>query len=1250
MIEITPFPKLPPEIKEAVSNEKIVIFIGAGTSRVIGCSGWEEIANQLIDVAFKSKKINFQEKEKIIDKYGPKKTISILKRILLEKDYKDTLINSVKADNNKLRKYLIYEEIFKMRGIYLTTNIDEYFDRYFEAAKIFIRPNQFELTNIKPISLFHLHGSLSDFNTIIFTTPEYIAHYNKIEVIDFLKFIFVNFTVLFVGYSLSELEILDYVLLKGGINNYKKHKESKHFILLPFFKTEQNIFKFEQEYFANLNVSAIPYAIDENGYDQLFHVIKAWQREINITSTFLHKSFQYIEQNINEYDEKKSLEILQLIKNDEHIRNHFFKKVTISDWFFPLKERSYFDPKKAPGPRQKDKKNQFWIPFWNVLPYLERISIQVKLKEKEKYIDELLQIIENVSNYRNSDGKHLDNYHTWWYFVKILLNIPNEKIPLKIIQLISIWLDSRFDTDLHGADVATKLLPKFLNSNKKEDWNRAEKIVEFITDIKWIPIPKERRNLLHAQKEEAKTVVDTHWILESIKKNADKIGRNCNENIIFILANRLKDIFKKEYPKGKFIDFSQFWFSLLFDEPDIGKYGTKETISLYLRDIFLAKSKIDVSKTTKIINKFLGSDYNYPFFNRLVLYVIGKEWELYKKIFWHMVKEDKDKFLFNKSVFFPEVYKILEINILKFEETEKNLIKEIIDKGPREEIFEEDKIKGIAYWKQKWLSAVKDDPEFTQLYQKQKEITKWEEDVKFRRIEIKWGEGSSPLSKDEILSMPNDKLVNFIIKFKEKDRWKGPTVGGLSVMLKMSVQEKPEKFINDLDPFLKLGYRYIYEILHGIKEAWNAKKSFNWGNFFNFILNYINRDGFWIDELKVAGDGYPAIHYWIIGIVGELIQEGTKDDDWAFPENFLKKAKKILFEIIGNEAIKQDKEDIEDSVTFALNSTYGKLITALIYLALRIDRLEDKKNKKKAVRWPLDVKKKYEYLFNKEIIEAYILFGQYMPQLNYLDKTWVKEKVEKAFPKIKSKLWEAFISGYLCRSIVYIDLYKLMRNHYSKGISYSFKEKNAQESLVQHISLGYLLGEESLHGNSLFRVLLNKWNQNQIKEIINYFWMQNENVEINKKKEERIKIVEFWRWIFNKKFKNKSNLTKKDKEILSELSKLTIFLNKIEAETSKWLLASAHFVHKNFNSPNFIECLDKLKDRNKDNIKYIGEIFLKMIKDFNPDYDQVHIASIVDSLYESKDNVSADKICNIYGERGYEFLRETYEKYHEDSS
>ena len=81
---IEKLPEVPAGIIEAVNNNNLVVFIGAGVSRIIGCMGWRELAVNLINVCFDTQDkdntgtcINFKEKESLLQESDHKKVITI---------------------------------------------------------------------------------------------------------------------------------------------------------------------------------------------------------------------------------------------------------------------------------------------------------------------------------------------------------------------------------------------------------------------------------------------------------------------------------------------------------------------------------------------------------------------------------------------------------------------------------------------------------------------------------------------------------------------------------------------------------------------------------------------------------------------------------------------------------------------------------------------------------------------------------------------------------------------------------------------------------------------------------------------------------------------------------------------------------------------------------------------------------------------------------------------------------------------
>jgi len=987
----------------------------------------------------------------------------------------------------------------------------------------------------------------------------------------------------------------------------------------------------------------------------------------------------------------KEKAVLNLIKEDVAYENYFFKKVSDLKWFFPLKKLGYFSPEKAPGLKPSEKEGYFTIPEWNVLPYLERLSQRKDITNE--YIDELVKIIVDITNYHIENNKSLDNYRNWWYFIKILSNIPNEKINNKIIELIPIWLDSRFESGLPGSEILKRLLTKFLDSDGEEDLEKAEKIIDLITKIKWVDkykgqqkekLIKERNYILskpekerteyeklkvsffNPEEKEPDFFIDKFDIFDAFLKKgiAKKVGKKCSLNIIFILADRLKDIIKEQFNAKE--DLSYIWLNSFFYETE-SVLDIKKLVALIIVNIVLgkieSKKRIEVGV---IFNKFLDSRYHqYSIFKRIILFIIGSNWVRYRKIFWELIDNDTKALYFNSQYFEPEIYGILEKNIKNFSKEEKEKLIKIIEIKVPNKPHQDKKYRDYykAYRKQKWYSAVKNDPMFTVLYAKQKDITKEEEEVDFKQPTTRVGPGPSPLSKEEILKMPNEILSKYLRDFKTVDNWKGPTIGGLADLLKIIVEENPDKFTDNLLPFLNFGFLYVYEILWGLEEAWKNGKSINWEKILSFISKYVSTQDFWDNNYTIKGDDWNVDHLWIIGAFGNLIKTGVKNYSRPFTEKNFLIVKKLIFELLnrifvnGREEIQESKSIDRDFINNALNSPLGKLTEGLVQLTFRINNYETKTGKVIEENWREKIEKKYDEILKNGILEGYVWLGFYLPDFYSFNKHWVESKILE-INDIKDIRWMAFIEGFLFSGRVYKELYKLMKINYLRAIEMKFENEYITNHLVQHICVECLNEDLDITDKkSLINKILNKWDKTQIEAIISYFWMlrdlllnkKDQTMKIEEFIRKKKKIISFWKWVYENKFKGKkeNDFSSEDKEIISDLSKLTIILPEINKENLQWLLLSATYIHTGFNSPNFIEYLDFLKDK-KDSVKYIGRIFLKILENYAPDYNKDHIRSIVGYLYENKYNEEADKICNQYALGGSEFLVDIYEKYHKN--
>jgi|ERR1035437_1846282 hypothetical protein len=302
MNEIPPIPEVPLEIFEAVKRDKLAIFMGAGVSRLVGCLGWDELANKLVDRCFKELKngsnqklITFKEKETLLSLGNQRKIITICHKLLVKESKEQVFYEEMeKALRYKqiVEEPNIYSDLAKISALFITTNADEHFDSKFQTNIKYLEED-FLSANINKDTLFHIHGSILFNTSLIFTLSQYYHRYNTPSFQGFLNSIFSQYTILFVGYGLSEFELLEYLFNK---NSNTQKTEIKHFLLSPYFTDEENILNMEQYYYNDMNIEVIPYCKNELGYEQLNKVISIWVDEILAKTTM-------ISDRLNEIDE-----------------------------------------------------------------------------------------------------------------------------------------------------------------------------------------------------------------------------------------------------------------------------------------------------------------------------------------------------------------------------------------------------------------------------------------------------------------------------------------------------------------------------------------------------------------------------------------------------------------------------------------------------------------------------------------------------------------------------------------------------------------------------------------------------------------------------------------------------------------------------------------------------------------------------------------------------------------------------------
>lgn len=329
--ELLPIPNIPDGLREAARLGLLVPFVGAGVSRLAGCPSWGQLADDVFRYLIQAGKFSYSQLEQIKN-LNPRVKLSFARRLAKDSkvsvDYKTLLCSDKTSDNEAGRR--IYRSIFALGNIFVTTNYDKWLDEYIPSTSVLLTPseapsntpaitpmrvihhaNEFipALLN-EPNTVIHLHGSVLEPEQMILTTGDYLTHYandrgpaeakQENRVLTFLEYLFSHRTVLFVGYGLDELEILEYVLLKAGKRFKVDSGEPRHYILQGFFSHEEVLLRNFRSYYLNeCAVELIPFRRDDKDFSQLLDVLEDFAQKIPGATQLVLQKAQEMEDLLN---------------------------------------------------------------------------------------------------------------------------------------------------------------------------------------------------------------------------------------------------------------------------------------------------------------------------------------------------------------------------------------------------------------------------------------------------------------------------------------------------------------------------------------------------------------------------------------------------------------------------------------------------------------------------------------------------------------------------------------------------------------------------------------------------------------------------------------------------------------------------------------------------------------------------------------------------------------------------------------
>jgi len=921
---------------------------------------------------------------------------------------------------------------------------------------------------------------------------------------------------------------------------------------------------------------------------------------------------------------------LDLLKEGPEYQGYFFNRLEGFDLFALLNQEGYFHSRNNPvSIESKDNKGLFTIPFWPALIYLEKVSKEAAKSENKKYAEALMDILREVTKPDHDPSKRSDNYRTWYIFSKIMANLPTDVIGLGDIDLIEYWLDSKFDSGLVGHEIGRNLLPKLLNGGG-DDFKKAERLIEIITE------PKGQKA----------TLMDFDELDELFKKNGSVLGQRCGNEIIPILQNRLESeliISQKDEA------YSYIWRSAIEDhEQNTSRREPRYALISGLRDVLAAYAQ--TQDATNVLKNLWRSSRLAV--RRVVLYTLNKYFDRYRDLCQELIKDDTPN-IFLESNYHHELYGLIIHQFANFSaQTQDALIKVLDDlKGKwREGTSSQEQTQLNMRMRQRWYYAIKQagysiSKDFETKYNLGKYKPEHPDFLSYHGP-VTWGTEQLFSVGDLMAKESVKEIVVFLNKFEGKNRFNEIGYEEAGKVLKQAIKANQQFFENDLKEFLDSRFVYQYYALQAFEELWNEKKPIDWQKVIQFLKEIVNSDKLWEKETEERTIGFYFRKDWIPSLIARSIQVGVKDDEWPMPNTYLPEARKILEKLL--EKIEPSAKGTDsDALTEAINSPKGHVIEAYFDYALRECRILAAKHEKQGAAERRTFWDEIKTIFDKELdktkntnFEFSALAGSYLPNLYYLSKEWVEANINKIFPVNPEweKNWRCAISGYSYVNTVYTVIYRLLKDngHLRRVLDSSFDKSNIRERIIENIAISYLRGEEDLQGeNSLMVCILEKWQSQDICSVIDLFWSHR---EVDFKSGEDKRILSFWEYCYSKIKGNEYA----NREILSDLNLLAVFLKQIDAKSKDWLIQSAPYVEERHHGYFFLESLDMLADTNP---KEVAEAYVAMLKRAMPLYEETNISSIVEKIFKANEKTLAIQICDHYIKEGPEFLRGLYDKY-----
>jgi hypothetical protein len=585
------------------------------------------------------------------------------------------------------------------------------------------------------------------------------------------------------------------------------------------------------------------------------------------------------------------------------------------------------------------------------------------------------------------------------------------------------------------------------------------------------------------------------WDYEQIlKKNFPDLLEAAGTQALVLLCDLLEAVIRFSQRLGSnegSEDYSYIWRPAIEDHAQNHIHTLKDVLVSGVRDaaeLLAQENRVSIQELVSILE--------------------FRPWKVFHRIALHLLRRFPDSapdlvaaHLLDRSVFFDDLTPPHEYMLLLGErfgaltKAQQQTILNWIDEGPSpdelrlvlEQMTEEGSTdereeKYRRSWQCKRLAWLKRhlSGERKQYYDELVAELGEQEHPEFGTYITSWTGPTSPKSTEELRAMSVEEIIDFLSSWHPAKDPRSPSPEGLGRLLKAVVSEGPAPFAANAERFQELDPTYVRALISGFREAVKKSQSTDWPPVLGLCRWVVDQPREIPGRKSEYADLDPS-WVWTRKAVAELLSAGLGEGTGCIPIEYRHSVWRILHLLSDDPEPTPEREarygdSNMDPATLSINTTRGEAMHAVVRYGLWVHRhLEGLPDGADRIQRGFDEMPEVGEILDKHLdmardpsLAVRSVYGQWLPWLVLLDKSWARNSVGRIFPsgesdkRYRDAAWETCIL--FCPP--YDEVFEVLRDQYATAIKRldASREERRQlgdpdDRLAEHLMTFYWRGK-----------------------------------------------------------------------------------------------------------------------------------------------------------------------------------------------